>query len=51
MSGRQPGVETKTYLADTGAGAGAGAADGQHEAARKEATAATMINFAIFMVV
>jgi hypothetical protein len=38
-------------LEDTGAGAGAGADDGQHDAARKEAAAATMINLAIFMVV
>jgi len=48
---RRPGVKTKYYLAETGAGAGAEAADGQHDAARNEAAAAMMISLAIFIIV
>ncbi len=48
---RQPGVKTKNYLAETGAGAGAEAVDGQHDAARNEAAAAMMISLTIFILV
>ena len=42
-------IRTKNYLAETGAGAGAGAALGQQEAASNEAAAAARASLVIFM--